>query len=61
MQDGLPDACDTCPNLSQTSQVDTDRDFVGDACDKCVVLLADIVECIQRASASIRQSVLVVN
>ncbi|MFO0004317.1 MAG: thrombospondin type 3 repeat-containing protein [bacterium] len=46
MQDGLPDACDTCPNLSQTSQVDTDRDFVGDACDKCVVLLADIVECI---------------
>ena len=31
--DGVPDATDNCPNVSNPSQADTDGDGIGDACD----------------------------
>lgn len=31
--DGIPDICDTCPQVSSSDQADTDGDGVGDACD----------------------------
>jgi len=34
--DGIPDACDNCPDVPDQDQVDTDGDGVGDACDNCV-------------------------
>ena len=33
--DGVPDACDNCPNTPNPDQLDTDGDGVGDACDNC--------------------------
>lgn len=31
--DGLPDAMDNCPSVTNPEQIDTDRDGLGDACD----------------------------
>lgn len=31
--DGIDDACDVCPHLSDPAQLDSDGDRVGDACD----------------------------
>lgn len=31
--DGIDDACDVCPNVSDPAQADSDGDKVGDACD----------------------------
>ena len=31
--DGIPDACDTCPDLYDPDQVDSDYDGLGDPCD----------------------------
>ena len=33
--DGIPDACDLCPDDSDPDQSDLDSDGVGDACDIC--------------------------
>jgi hypothetical protein len=33
--DGIPDPCDTCPQLPDPDQVDSDGDGRGDACDVC--------------------------
>ncbi len=33
--DGLGDACDNCPNLTNENQEDSDEDMVGNACDNC--------------------------
>src|SRR5262249_39990098 len=33
--DGVADAMDNCPKVSNTNQKDTDGDGVGDACDNC--------------------------
>ncbi|MCA9669800.1 MAG: thrombospondin type 3 repeat-containing protein [Myxococcales bacterium] len=33
--DGVPDANDNCPTVSNTNQDDVDADNVGDACDNC--------------------------
>lgn len=33
--DGIGDACDNCPSVSNPDQVDTDVDSLGDACDNC--------------------------
>jgi len=33
--DGIPDACDNCPDDENADQVDTDGDGLGDACDPC--------------------------
>jgi subtilisin-like proprotein convertase family protein len=33
--DGVEDALDNCPNVSNTDQADVDGDAVGDACDNC--------------------------
>ncbi|MGI9610813.1 MAG: thrombospondin type 3 repeat-containing protein [Acidimicrobiia bacterium] len=34
--DGVPDASDNCPTISNGTQDDGDADLVGDACDNCV-------------------------
>jgi hypothetical protein len=34
-QDGWGDACDNCPNRSNSDQSDGDSDGIGDACDNC--------------------------
>jgi hypothetical protein len=36
--DGIGDACDNCPLVSNLDQADTDADDVGDVCDNCLVL-----------------------
>jgi Tol biopolymer transport system component len=33
--DGVPSACDLCPNAADPAQSDSDVDAVGDACDNC--------------------------
>ena len=33
--DGVPDACDNCPSVSNAAQADGDGDGVGDVCDIC--------------------------
>ncbi|HVX91241.1 MAG TPA: thrombospondin type 3 repeat-containing protein [Candidatus Paceibacterota bacterium] len=33
--DGVGDACDNCPNVSNRDQHDSDGDGVGDVCDNC--------------------------
>jgi len=33
--DGIEDACDLCPNVSDPGQDDSDGDGLGDACDAC--------------------------
>jgi len=33
--DGVPDACDNCPEVIQSDQNDSDSDGTGDACDAC--------------------------
>jgi hypothetical protein len=33
--DGTEDACDNCPNGSNTNQADGDQDGIGDVCDAC--------------------------
>jgi len=37
--DMVPDVCDNCPNDSNVSQIDTDGDGLGDACDPLLVAL----------------------
>ena len=35
--DNIPDAFDNCPfNNSNTNQMDSDKDGVGDICDNCI-------------------------
>jgi hypothetical protein len=33
--DGVPDASDNCPTVSNPDQADRDGDHIGDACDNC--------------------------
>ncbi|APR83973.1 Cartilage oligomeric matrix protein precursor (COMP) [Minicystis rosea] len=33
--DGIPDACDSCPNIADPADPDSDGDGIGDACDNC--------------------------
>ena len=33
--DTVPDECDNCPDVANTTQTDTDSDGLGDACDNC--------------------------
>jgi hypothetical protein len=33
--DGIADACDNCPTISNSNQADADQDGIGDACDNC--------------------------
>lgn len=40
-QDGIGDACDNCPYVSNPIQEDYDRDGVGDACDDCTDIDGD--------------------
>ncbi|UCD94885.1 MAG: M4 family metallopeptidase [Candidatus Zixiibacteriota bacterium] len=35
-QDGLADAADNCPQISNSDQADIDNDEIGDACDNCL-------------------------
>lgn len=37
--DGIGDACDNCPNRSNSDQSDMDGDGIGDACDNCPAVL----------------------
>lgn len=39
--DGVPDASDSCPDLTNADQLDGDTDGVGDACDQCEATAAD--------------------
>ena len=34
-EDGIPDACDNCPNVANADQLNSDTDSFGDACDNC--------------------------
>ncbi|ODS40587.1 MAG: hypothetical protein A7315_08165 [Candidatus Altiarchaeales archaeon WOR_SM1_79] len=36
--DGIGDACDNCPLVSNSDQKDTDNDGVGDSCDNCPIV-----------------------
>ncbi len=36
--DGVPDACDNCISVSNSTQVNSDTDTFGDACDNCVAV-----------------------
>lgn len=42
--DGLPDAMDNCPSVTNPEQIDTDRDGLGDACDDDNDNITDQVE-----------------
>ncbi|HEX4823303.1 MAG TPA: MopE-related protein [Candidatus Polarisedimenticolaceae bacterium] len=36
--DGIHNACDNCPTVSNATQTDSDGDHVGNACDNCVTV-----------------------
>jgi len=40
--DGVTDACDNCPMVSNSAQTDADGDGMGDVCDNCPNEFADI-------------------
>ena len=37
--DGVPDASDNCPSISNPNQLDVDSDGIGNLCDNCVSLI----------------------
>jgi gliding motility-associated-like protein len=37
--DGVPDATDNCPSISNPNQLDVDTDGIGNLCDNCVSLI----------------------